>query len=250
MIICIIVIVCCAVYLIRLALESRQIRQSSLSVAQQFVRERTAGLSNDVVPEDQGEADVLPSFSVDFASLQSASPYAVAWIQVSGLDVIDYPVMQYSDDAYFLDHAWDGKSSRYGAIFLEAENAADFSDDYTLIYGHNMKDGSMFGRLKKYTDASFYDENGGMITIYLPEETRTYQIFSIRYVSPDDTNTYTLWSQQDDRYASVLDAIRRDSIYDTGVSVSGEDSIITLSTCSGDNRLVVHAKLIQSVPVT
>lgn len=250
MAICVIVIICSSVYLVRLALESRQVRLASQSASDEFVRDNTAGLSNDVPAEQSEEEESIPSgVTIDFASLQSASPYAVAWLQVSGIEAIDYPVVQYTDDDYFLDHSWDQQDSRYGAIFLEAQNTSDFSDAYTLIYGHNMKDGSMFGGLKKYADASFYDENGGVITLYLPKETRTYQIFSVRYVSPDDTETYTLWNGQDDAFDAALQTMKRESVYDTGVSVSKADSVLTLSTCAGENRLVVHAKLISSVPV-
>lgn len=252
MVICVIVIICSAVYLLRLAWESHQVRQANRSAADQFIREDTSGLSNENVEEEAGaeETASASSFSVDFASLQSASPFAVGWIQVSGIDEINYPVMQYENDDYYLDHSWDGQSSRYGAIFLEANNSSNFSDAYTLIYGHNMKDGSMFGSLKKYADASFYQENGGVITLYLPTETRTYQIFSVRYVAPDDSDTYTLWAQGDDAFGDAVASMKRHSLYDTGVTVTGEDSILTLSTCAGENRLVVHAKLVTSVAVS
>lgn len=251
MAICIIIIICSSVYLIRLALESRQIRMASQTASDQFLTENSSGLSHDAISNDENEeaAQSVPAFSVDFASLQAACPNAVAWIQVSGIDAINYPVVQYTDDSYYLDHSWDGQYSRYGAIFMETQNAADFSDAYTLIYGHNMKDGSMFGGLKKYAKESFYQENGGIVTIYLPTETQTYQIFSVRYVTPDNSNAYTLWLQQDQSFASAIQTMKNGSLYDTGVSVSTEDHIVTLSTCAGDNRLVVHAKLISSVPV-
>lgn len=251
MAICILVIICSAVYLIRLALESRQVRLASQSASDQFVRGNNSDLSNHV-PIGQGDGEegeaAIPSISVDFKALQAASPYAVAWLQVSGVSAIDYPVVQYTDDNYFLDHTWDGQDSRYGAIFLEAQNASDFSDAYTLIYGHNMKDGSMFGGLKKYAESSFYEENGGVITLCLPGEVRDYQIFSVRYVSPDDAETYTLWNGADGSFDAALQTMKRESVYDTGVPVSAEDRILTLSTCAGDNRLVVHAKLISTVP--
>lgn len=248
MAICILVIICSAVYLIWLALESRQVRLASQSASDQFVREDDSSLSSHVpTGQKEGGETAIPSISVDFEALQAASPYAVAWLQVSGVSAIDYPVVQYTDDSYFLDHSWDGQDSRYGAIFMEAQNASDCSDAYTLIYGHNMKDGSMFGGLKKYAEASFYEENGGMITLCLPGEVRSYQIFSVRYVSPDDAETYTLWNGADDSFDAALQTMKQESVYETGVSVSAEDRVLTLSTCAGDNRLVVHAKLVSTV---
>lgn len=264
-ILCIAVILFCSIYLIRLALESYLVHRSSETAAEQYVIEAVVESSdtssNDEIINESSlesgtvalaeneETTATTTHTIDFDALQAASPYAVAWIQVSGIDVIDYPVVQYTDDSYFLTHSWDMQESRYGAIFLEANNAADFSDDYIIIYGHNMKNGSMFGSLKKYAQESFYKENGGVITIYLPEETRTYQIFSVRYTEATDETTYTLRSKQNVSYGSVLEMLKNESIYDTGVSVSSDDSIITLSTCAGDARLVVHAKLAETVSV-
>ena len=251
MTICIVVIICSAGYLIRLAWESHQVRQANQTAADRFTIDKNSfGLSekSDDVEETADESVSTSAFSVDFESLQSASPYAVGWIQVSGIDVINYPIMQYSDDDYFLDHAWDGADSRYGAIFLEANNSSDFSDSYTLVYGHNMKDGSMFGGLKKYADAAFFQENGGVVTVYLPSEIRTYQIFSVRYVEADDPDTYTLWYQENTGYGDAVAFMKRHALYDTGVPASGEDDILTLSTCAGEDRLVVHAKLVDTVP--
>lgn len=261
-ILCIAVILFCSIYLIRLALESYLVHRSSETAAEQYVIEAVVESSdtssNDeiinesslesgtVAMAENEETTATTTHTIDFDALQAASPYAVAWIQVSGIDVIDYPVVQYTDDSYFLTHSWDMQESRYGAIFLEANNAADFSDDYIIIYGHNMKNGSMFGSLKKYAQESFYKENGGVITLYLPGETRTYQIFSVRYTEATDELTYTLRTKQNVSYGSVLETLKNESIYDTGVSVSSEDSVITLSTCAGDDRLVLHAKLAET----
>ena len=167
---------------------------------------------------------------------------------MSGIDAINYPVVHYTDDSYYLNHSWDGQSSRYGAIFVETANSGDFSDCHTLIYGHNMKDGSMFGGLKKYRDPSFYEEHGGMITLCLPGETRMYQIFSVHIAEADDEGVYTIGFAHDEGFGSFLEALKQRSIYDTGVSVSAQDNVITLSTCSGEERLVVHAKQISSIP--
>lgn len=251
-VICVIVMICCGVYLARLALESRQIKQAANSAVTQFVQpgEMSApALDHTADATESGEGSELALSSIDFTSLQNACPNAVGWIQVVGVDAIDYPIVHYSDDEYYLNHSWDGQSSRYGAIFMETANTRDFSDCYTLIYGHNMKDGSMFGGLKKYRDQSFYEQNGGQIIIYLPDETRIYQIFSVHVTSADDERVYTVGFAHDDTYGSFLETLRKQSLYDTGVSVSAEDNVITLSTCAGEDRLVVHAKQISTVPV-
>ena len=106
----------------------------------------------------------------------------------------------------------------------------------------------MFGGLKKYRGPSFYEEHGGMITLCLPGETRMYQIFSVHIAEADDEGVYTIGFAHDEGFGSFLEALKQRSIYDTGVSVSAQDNVITLSTCSGEERLVVHAKQISSIP--
>lgn len=247
-------------YLVRIGMESYRVKNESQSVANQFISETTdintsaAEIKEDSTEEEKAElgsgedngSEEIPVYTVDFEALQSASPYVCGWIQVSGIDTINYPIVQYDDNNYFLKHSWDGAESRYGAIFLDTRNASDFSDSYNIIYGHNMKDGSMFGQLKKLMEESFYQESGGTITIYLPEETRVYQIFSVRIVEPDDAETYNIWLRENESYASLLQSFEENSLYDTGIDVTGEEQVLTLSTCSGENRLVAQAKLVSA----
>ena len=248
MAVCVIVMICCGVYLVRLAVESHTIKEETQGAAEQYVQPIPSADTTDPAAESSSEEGNASPVTVDFASLQTACPDAVGWIQVSGIDAINYPVVHYTDDSYYLNHSWDGQSSRYGAIFVETANSGDFNDCHTLIYGHNMKDGSMFGGLKKYRDPSFYEEHGGMITLCLPGETRMYQIFSVHIAEADDEGVYTIGFAHDEGFGSFLEALKQRSIYDTGVSVSAQDNVITLSTCSGEERLVIHAKQISSIP--
>ncbi len=250
MIICVLVIAVSAGYLGWYFWEAHANTKANQSAAEQYTNDSdgsnsasSASAANSTAAETEED-----SFTVDFEALQAASPYAKAWMRISGLDVVDYPVVWYENDDFFLNHAWDGSSSRYGAIFMEAANASDFSDCYTIIYGHNMKNGSMFGSLKKYQDQSFYEENGGKIKLYLPGETRTYQIFAVRYADPTDQTVYMVGFTHDSIFADYLQNIKAQSIYDTGVEVSQEDNVIMLSTCAngGSSRFVVHAKLVDS----
>ncbi len=251
MVICVLVIAVSAGYLGWYFWEAHANTKASQSAAEQYTNQSDksnsdAGGSSAINTAD-GTADE-DNFTVDFEALQAASPYAKGWMRISGLDVVDYPVVWYEDDDFFLNHSWDGSSSRYGAIFMEAANNSDFSDCYTIIYGHNMKNGSMFGSLKKYQDQSFYEENGGKIKLYLPGETRTYQIFAARYADPTDQTVYMVGFTHDETFLNYLQNIKAQSLYDTGVEVSEDDNVIMLSTCAngGSNRFVVHAKLIDS----
>ena len=250
MVICVLVIAISAGYLGWYFWEAHANTKANQSAAEQYTNEAdesdsAAATSTASATANAEEED---NFTVDFEALQAASPYAKGWMRISGLDVVDYPVVWYENDEFFLNHSWDGSSSRYGAIFMEAANVSDFSDCYTIIYGHNMKNGSMFGSLKKYQDQSFYEENGGKIKLYLPGETRTYQIFAARYADPTDQTVYMVGFAHDETFFNYLQNIKAQSLYDTGVEVNKDDNVIMLSTCAngGSSRFVVHAKLVDS----
>ena len=117
-------------------------------------------------------------------------------------------------------------------------------DLHTIIYGHNMKNGSMFAGLKNYRNESYF-ENHPYIYIDLEDGSHCYQIFSCHEAPVTDVS-YTIGYAADDVYASFLDEIKASSLYDTGVDVGTGDSVITLSTCTSNdaNRFVVHAKKI------
>lgn len=104
------------------------------------------------IPKEEKEPVEIP---VDFASLQEKNPEIYAWIRISDTSV-DYPILQRpEDDGYYLDHTVDGAEGLPGSIYTESLNKQDFSDKNTVIYGHNMKDETMFGSLKYYMDPTY-----------------------------------------------------------------------------------------------
>lgn len=147
-----------------------------------------------------------------------------------------------TDNVYYLTHTFRHQENKSGAIFVEASNAGDFSDLHTIVYGHNMKNGSMFAGLKNYGKKNYYEAHP---YIYLDQEdgTHCYQIFSCHEADVTDI-TYTIGYHSDDTYAAFLDELTASSLYNTGVSVGTNDSVLTLSTCTnkGAKRFVVHAK--------
>ncbi|MCD8248630.1 MAG: class B sortase [Lachnospiraceae bacterium] len=178
---------------------------------------------------------------IDFASLQEINNEAVGWIEIPDTK-ISYPLVHTTDNSWYLTHTFSGDENTSGSIFIETANSADFTDLHTIIYGHNMKNGSMFGTLKKYKKQSYY-ESHPYIYIDLEDGTHCYQIFSCHEAETTDIS-YTIGYAQDDIYQAFLDELVAASLYDTGVSVSTSDSVITLSTCTsnGTARFVVHAK--------
>ena len=105
---------------------------------------------------------------VDFRALKKINPDIVAWIRIPDTS-IDYPVVQGNDDSYYLTHTFKKAEHVAGAIFLDSDNSVDFSDDKNIIYGHNMKDGSMFRGLRNFLDDEFLKEHH-ILYLYLPDE--------------------------------------------------------------------------------
>ena len=189
-------------------------------------------------PEEEKEPLDIP---VDFEALQAENPDIYAWITIPGTNV-DYPILQREgDNGYYLNHSVDGAESIAGAIFTEDYNSKDFTDPNTIIYGHNMKNGSMFGQLKKYGKEDFYKEHP-CFYLYTKDGVWQYGIFSVRVVD-ELSDSYTMTFASTDAYRSYLDQAVRKSMYDTTATADVTDSIITLSTCTSKDtdRLIVQA---------
>lgn len=167
----------------------------------------------------------------------------IGWIRFDHLD-ISYPILQGADNNDYLRRTFSGAYSSGGSIFLEAKNTSDFQDSHTIIYGHNMNNGSMFGSLKKYkTEENFYVGNE-YITIYTWEKIYRYQIFSY-YDIAEDGDVYQIDFISEKNFQELLDNMCRRSYYDTQITPNDKDKILTLSTCaSKGKRFVVHAKRI------
>ena len=129
---------------------------------------------------------------------------------------------------------------RNPAAFLWREQRPDFNDCHTILYGHNMKNGSMFGSLKQYKNDGFYEKNA-YFTVFTEDAAYRYQIFTYSDV-PEDSDVYTTGYLPDETFDGFLTELLKSSYKDTGVAVGKDDKVLTLSTCSGDGlRFVVHA---------
>lgn len=195
--------------------------------------------------EEQEEGEEEPALQhVSFDELKAINENIIAWIEIPDTQ-ISYPVMQGSDNAYYLNHTFRDKVNGAGSIFMETLNASDFTDYHTILYGHNMKNGSMFGSLSEYKSPTYLVAHP-YIYVSVEEGMLQYEIFSC-YVTKVGSESYTIGFAPDEVYAEYLEMIKGNSLYDTGVEVSVENQILTLSTCekSGKtSRFVVHAKRI------
>jgi sortase B len=184
----------------------------------------------------------IPScpLTVDFASLQKINGDIVGWIYVGGVG-ISYPIVKGQDDDYYLHRTFKRQSNFAGSIFMEYQNSSDFSDPNTIIYGHNMKNGSMFGKLKRLVNDGAY-QNDPYFWILTPEGSWCYRMFSLKKVSVN-SDVYTLFSGADESFVRFAEKMKSESSVDTGdMQFTEQSRIVTLSTCTGDSsqRFVVQ----------
>lgn len=171
------------------------------------------------------------SIFVNIEKLQEKNPDIAAWIRFDHMD-LSYPVMYSGDNETYLHADMNKEYSKAGTLFVDQKNQPDFSDGNTIVYGHNMKNGSMFGKLKKYKKDGFYEDNQ-YFTIYTNEAAMRYHIFA--YYDTDETDSYYFTSYEgEEALGNLFSEFQRKSYYDTGVEVTPEDKTVTLSTCSAE----------------
>lgn len=182
-------------------------------------------------------------------ALRQTNEDVLGWIYIPD-SPIDYPLMQVEDNEEYLRRAWDGSANNAGCIFLECRNSHDFSDFNTLIYGHYMRNGKMFGALHEYQTQGYRDSHP-FIYIVTDEWIRRYEVFA-SYEADVVSDTYRLVFENDVRKQSVLDYYLESSVIECGLVPTVEDYILTLSTCMStgtyDTRWVVHAVLTGEFP--
>lgn len=181
-------------------------------------------------------------FTVDFDTLKGINPDTVGWIRFyPEPSQINYPVVQTTDNSTYLDKTFSANDNTVGAIFVNTYNNPDFNDRNTIIYGHRMNDSSMFHDLAKYEDKSFWESNP-YFYFYTPDGREiTYHIYAAGQVT-DTSDTYLTEFADDAAYQAFLDYTKEASAYDTGVEVTADDTVVTLSTCtkaSDEHRMVV-----------
>ncbi len=202
----------------------------------------------DIQVED-GNADAL-SRRIDISGLQKEENEDIyAWIYIPGTNV-DYPILQHpADPGYYLRRNTQRKSATAGCIYTELYNAKDFSDNMTVIYGHNMRNESMFANLHLFEDDAFFDANP-YIYVYTDTEIRIYQVFAANEYS--DAHLLLNGDMTDkEQFGKYLDGLHKlngdKDNFNWEIGVTSEDKIITLSTCvrnENEKRYLVQAKLI------
>lgn len=176
----------------------------------------------------------IPSLShtiplrVDFDVLQEENPDIVGWLYCKDTP-INYPVVQGEDNQYYVHHMTDGTSNAGGAIFLDFRNSSGFQDWNSVIYGHNMRNKSMFGSLENYKQQSYYDEHP---VIWLLTRECAYRInLYAGFVTAADSESYTMY-QSEEELNAYLDSVAAKSTFTSWMGREMVHNIVTLSTCS------------------
>ncbi len=193
------------------------------------------------------EASASDGIRSGFDELLKQNEDVVGWITIDDTQV-DYPILHSSDNVEYLTRNYYGDESRAGSIFMDYRNDITSSNLNTVIYGHRMKDGSMFQQLTKFLDQEFFETHRTFEydTLY---ESYEAEIFAV-YQTLTEFNYIETDFSSEEEYEELLAEIQSRSLFQTDIEVNADDQIITLSTCdykldADDGRLVVHAKLVK-----
>lgn len=243
---CFLCIALMAVYLMDKKKQAQEAQEKYEEIVEQVVEPEP---TEPVVPEEEEKAE-LP---IDFEALQEINQEIYAWLRIPDTNV-DYPILQREDEdqSYYLTHDMYGEAQKAGSIYTESYNSKDFHDPNTIIYGHNMKDGSMFHNLRYFAEQEFFDEHEEMY-IYMPGKVLRYQIFASYEF--DDRHLLGSYNFEDEEvFADYIEEITNPrSMYmmlreDCELTV--DDRIVTLSTCVANkpnNRRLVQAVLVDEL---
>lgn len=202
---------------------------------------------NQHVDGHEGETERETEVSdFDYDSLLAINSDCVGWIRVDGTD-IDYPVVQAADNSFYLHRNFNQESAICGAIFMDYRNDIDLAREHLILYGHQMKDGSMFKQLNGYKDKDFYKEHPE-ITLYLRNQKYSYDVVAVYVTNIARSGGYYNYlhgNTREEQIEYLQNKMAAYQLYDTGFTVTQDDELLSLSTCeysSTNGRLIVLAK--------
>lgn len=203
-------------------------------------------IEESIITIDDNGTENSNDYIIDFAKLKEQNSDTIAYLKVNNTN-IDYIVVRANDNSYYLNHNFNKHKNSAGWIFSDYKNKFDGSDRNIIIYGHNTKDGSMFGTLINILDNSWQESKDNLeITLITEKGQYKYQVFSTYSITPEDYYINTEFKNNDE-FDKFIKNLKSRSVYDYDVEVSKEDKILTLSSCIGDGskRVVLHSKLIE-----
>ena len=221
---------------------------AGVSLLKSHEDEVLSDLQKEMTYEVPGDEDAT-QMAVDFSYLESVNPDIVAWIDIPNTP-ISYPILQSGEDKkedYYLHHNIDGTYGYPSSIYMQKTNDAGFSDPVTVLYGHNMKNGTMFAGLHNYENAEYFQTHPD-IYVYTPAKTLHYQVFAAGLF--DDRlilDAYNGFQHGEDVVAFYEESVSPADNADYGVTVDENSKILVLSTCErgqSDKRYLLEAVLV------
>ncbi|MGN1299513.1 MAG: class B sortase [Candidatus Scatovivens sp.] len=192
------------------------------------------------------ETSTNESLQIDFDNLIKTNKDTIGWIRVNNTE-INYPIVQATDNDYYLTHNFYNNYNSAGWIFADYRNNFETLDKNTIVYGHNRRNNSMFGTLKNLlTNDWFSNTDNCSFDFYTTTAHYTAKIFSVFKIKTSEFIAKIIFSS-DDAFISYVNTLREKSIYDFKVPVTSNDNIITLYTCDNNTnyRIIVSAKLVK-----
>lgn len=203
------------------------------------------GGDNTYYPNDYWDYINVPFIDVDFNSLRAKNSETVAWLKVNGT-YINYPVVRHTDNGYYLNHDFGGRYNPNGWIYSDYRSNYDNYGYNSIIYGHNLNNRTLFGSMVWVLNSSWYtNSNNYIIKLSTPSNNTNWRVFSVYSTQNDAYYLRTMFNDSEE-FGGFINELKNRSIYDFGTYVSGDDKILTLSTCddTGTRRVVVHAKMV------
>lgn len=202
-------------------------------------------VATDTETDEEEQESVIPvKVDVRYEVLKSINDDFVSWIYYEPLE-ISYPVVRGNDNDYYTGYTFEGEKNSSGAIFMDFLNKPDYSNYNTIIYGHNMRNGTMFGSLKTLLSDEEIVKGDPYFYVFTEDKAYMYEIFAV-YITDASSHTYDLIEDEEGQQ-TYLEYVNKTATYRSEREVTASDRIVTLSTCHGlhsNNRTVVHGVLI------
>ena len=230
------------IYIIKYNLEKKQNEKIKANLSMFVTKEPQKDEQRNDNQQNKNDKIQNEEYNLNFEELKKINKDTIGFLKVKGTD-IEYVVVKTNNNEYYLKHNFEKKYNSGGWIFADYHNKIDANDKNVIIYGHNMRNGTMFCTLKNILNKEWQQNEENREIIFNTEiGNYKYQVFSVYQIK--DEEYYIKTEFKNDEFSKFVKTIKARSMYDFGIEVSKDDSILTLSTCANDNRyrVVLHAK--------
>lgn len=220
----------------------QNVEQSVFSNDNTTKKPDTGNNSSNTDPSASAAQESVLLTNYDHQALLALNQDAVGYLQIPALNIL-LPVVQGEDNDYYLSHAITGESAKNGTLFIDCRDTEGIESQNAIIYGHNMKNGAMFGTLNRYEDSGFFSTGDNKyMYFYIEDKIYKYEIYSV-HETPATSSTYTTDFPDSDAFFTYINSMIQASLYNNSVDIYEDSKTITLSTCTNDDnvRLVVQA---------